>query len=112
VAGTGNQALPITPQKTDPGPVDETVNYTLNATNECGGTVSQTATLHIVGSIEGPPELAMRSVYFETNIPTAQDEKTELLPSEQETLRSIAASSNRYLAVTTAGEADTFRTRR
>jgi outer membrane protein OmpA-like peptidoglycan-associated protein len=104
VAGTGNQALQITPQKTDPGPVDETVNYTLNATNECGGTASQTATLHIIGSIEGPPELAMRSVYFETNVPTAQDAQNELLPSEQETLKSIAESFSHYLAITPAAK--------
>jgi outer membrane protein OmpA-like peptidoglycan-associated protein len=82
------------------GPVDETVTYTLNATNECGGTASQTATLHITGSIEGPSELAMRSVYFETNIPTAQDAQNGLLPSEQETLKSIAEAFNRFVAIT------------
>jgi outer membrane protein OmpA-like peptidoglycan-associated protein len=100
VAGTGNQAVQIAPEKTDPGPVDETVTYTLNATNECGGTASQTVTLHIAGSIESPPELAMRSVYFETNIPTAQNAQNELLSSEQETLKSIAESFNRYVAIT------------
>jgi outer membrane protein OmpA-like peptidoglycan-associated protein len=100
VSSNGNQTLQIKPQKTDMGPVDETVTYTLNATNECGGTASQTATLHITGSIEGPPELAMRSVYFETNIPTAQDAQTGLLPSEQETLKSIAEAFNRFVAIT------------
>ena len=100
VNSKGNQTVEVKPQKTDIGPLDETVSYTLNATNECGGMASQTATLHITGSIEGPPELAMRSVYFETNIPTADDSQNELLPSEQETQRSIAETFNRFAAIT------------
>jgi outer membrane protein OmpA-like peptidoglycan-associated protein len=109
---SGNQTLAIKPQKTDPGPVDETVTYTLNAANECGGTATQTATLHIVGSIEPPPELAMRSVYFQTDVPTRSDSQTGLLASEQGELKSIAQSFNQYVAttpgarLTLAGHAD------
>src|SRR5262249_40134017 len=69
VNSSGSQTLQVKPQKTDPGPIDETVTYTLKATNQCGGTATETATLHLVGSIEPPPELAMRSVYFQTDIP-------------------------------------------
>jgi outer membrane protein OmpA-like peptidoglycan-associated protein len=43
-------------------------------------------------------------VYFETNIPTAQDAENELLPSEQDTLKSIAESFNRYVAITPAAK--------
>ena len=100
VASNGNRTLQVTPQKTDPGSVDETVTYTLNAANECGGTTTQTATLHIVGSIEPPPELAMRSVYFETDVPADQNAENGLVPSEQEMLKSIAESFTRYVAIT------------
>lgn len=112
VSANGNQTLQIKPQKTDPGPLDETVTYTLNATNECGGTAKETATLHIVGSIEPPPELVMRSVYFQTDLPTAADSQTGLLASEQETVKSIAEAFKKYVAntpgarLTLSGHAD------
>ena len=112
VSPNGNQTLKIVPRKTELGPVDETVTYTLNATNECGGTTTQTATLHIVGSIEPPPELVMRSVYFPTDLPTADDAQTGLLASEQETLKSIAEAFKHYLEsspgarLTLSGHAD------
>ena len=99
VNGSGSQTLQIKPRKTDPGPVDETVTYTLKATNECGGTATETATLHLVGSIEAPPELAMRSVYFQTDIPTP-DSQVGLLESERENLKSIAEAFRRYAEVT------------
>ena len=100
VSANGNQSLQVKPQKTDVGPVDETVTYTLNATNECGGTAKETATLHIVGSIEPPAELVMRSVYFQTDLPTASDAQNGLLVSEQETVKSIAEAFKKYLAST------------
>jgi outer membrane protein OmpA-like peptidoglycan-associated protein len=108
----GSQTVPIKPLRTSPGPVDETVTYTLSATNECGGTATQTATLHIVGSIEAPPELAMRSVYFQTDVPAVGDTQNGLLASEQETLKSIAEAFKKYVAVspgarlTLSGHAD------
>jgi len=100
VNSSGSKTIQLTPQKTDLGPVDENVTYTLNATNACGGTATQTATLHIVGSIEAPPppELAMRSIYFQTDIPTQAAAEEGLLPSEQEQLKSIAAVFKQYIA--------------
>ena len=98
VNSSGSQTLQIKPQKTDPGPVDETVTYTLKAINQCGGTATETATLHLVGSIEPPPELAMRSVYFQTDVP-GPDSQVGLLDSEQENLKSIAESFKRYAEV-------------
>jgi outer membrane protein OmpA-like peptidoglycan-associated protein len=96
----GSQTLQIAPQKSGPGPVDETVTYTLNATNECGGTTTQTAALHIRGSIEPPPpaELAMRSVYFQTAVPTVAVQQGGLLSSEQDELKSVAKVFKLYIA--------------
>ena len=100
VNSNGSQTLPIVPRKNDPGPIDETVTYTLNATNACGGTTTQTAALHISGSIEPPPpvEIAMRSVYFQTDVPTASHPQEGLLSSEQEELKAVADVFKRYSA--------------
>ena len=100
VSPTGSRSLQIAPKKTDPGAVDETVTYTLNASNGCGGTATKTATLHIVGSIEQPEiKLAMRSVYFPTDRPRSVKSEAALLPSEKETLKSFADAFKQYLAV-------------
>ena len=49
VAGSGSREVPITPASSS-GPIDQTVTYTLTATNACGGSQTRTATLHITGS--------------------------------------------------------------
>jgi len=98
VSASGTQAIQPKPQKTDAGPIDETLTYTLSAKNECGGTTTQTATLHIVGSI-APPDLVMRSVYFQTDVPGVKNTTGGLLKSEQDELRSIAESFKQYVAM-------------
>jgi outer membrane protein OmpA-like peptidoglycan-associated protein len=98
VDASGNRALQVVPRKTDPGPVDETVVYTLNASNPCGGAETRTATLRIVGSIEPEPTLAMRSVFFPTNRPVRLKSDAALLPSEKDTLKTIADEFKKYLA--------------
>lgn len=99
VSPSGSRDLQITPTKTDPGTIDETVTYTLNATNGCGGTETKTAELHIVGSIERPEvKLSMRSVYFPTDRPRSVKKEAALLDSEQEALTSIATAFQQYLA--------------
>ena len=87
----------MAPRKTDPGAVDEQITYTLNARNDCGGTETKTATLHLVGSIEPVPEVALRSVYFPTDSPRTAASETALLPSEQATLTAVADSFKKYL---------------
>jgi outer membrane protein OmpA-like peptidoglycan-associated protein len=97
VDSSGSNRLKVSPQQSDPGPLDETVTYTLNATNDCGGRDTRTVALHIVGTIE-PGELFMRSVYFPTDRPRNLISEADLLPSEQEELRSIAEAFKKYLA--------------
>ena len=94
---SGSNRLKVSPQQSDPGPVDETVTYTLTATNDCGGAETRTVALHIVGTIE-PGALAMRSVYFPTDLPRNLKSEAGLLPSEQEELKSIAQEFKKYLA--------------
>ena len=94
----GSRTLPITPKKTDPGPVDETVTYTLSASNACGGSETKTATLHIVGLIEVPDTgLALNSVYFPTDVPRSIKTKKGLVLSQQATLTSVADVFKKYL---------------
>ena len=97
VNATGDRPLQITPKKTTPGPIDETVTYTLTATNGCGGTETRTAALHIVGSIEQPEMQLSRSIYFPTNQPRHVKSDKALLPSERESLKALADAFKTYL---------------
>ena len=97
VDANGNRPLQITPKKTTPGAVDETVTYTLTATNGCGGTETRTAALHITGTIENPELALSRSVYFPTNRPRNLKSDAALLPSEQDALKALADSFKTYL---------------
>jgi LPXTG-motif cell wall-anchored protein len=63
VSGTsGTQTVRFTPSRSGYGPLAETRNYILTATNRCGGAVTKTASVQIGGSIdpeivaEAPPE--------------------------------------------------------
>ena len=97
VTTSGSRTLTLAPQKTDPGPVDETVSYTLKATNDCGGVQTQTVALRIMGSIE-PGALSMRSVFFPTDRPRRAGSEGALLPSEKTTLQTVAEEFKKYLA--------------
>jgi outer membrane protein OmpA-like peptidoglycan-associated protein len=97
VSSSGSRDLQVVPKKNDLGQIDETVTYTLNASNGCGGTETKTATLHIVGSIEQPEIKLTRSVYFQTDRPRSIKSDAALLVSEKETLKSIADAFHEYL---------------
>ena len=98
VDANGNRPLHITPKKTTPGAVDETVSYTLTATNGCGGTETRTAALHIVGAIEQPEMALSRSVYFPTDRPRNLKTEAALLPSERDSLKTLADAFKAYLS--------------
>jgi len=57
VGDSGSREVPVTPGSTASGPIDQTVTYTLHASNACGGQQTRTASLHITGS-NGPLESA------------------------------------------------------
>ncbi len=98
VDSSGSRTLSITPKKTDAGPVDETVTYTLSASNACGGSDTKTATLHIVGLIEVPDTgLALNSIYFQTDVPRSITTETGLVTSQQVALTSVAEAFKKYL---------------
>lgn len=97
---SGNRTLQLTPKKTDPGDVNETVTYTLTASNACGGSETRTAVLHITGSI-APPEpttIAINSIYFPTDLPKARKIDAGVTRSQQQTLKAIADAFKNFLA--------------
>jgi hypothetical protein len=50
VGATGSRDIQVTPTKTEAGPIDQNITYTLHATNACGGSETRTASLHLTGS--------------------------------------------------------------
>jgi len=93
----GSKSVPMIPTQTSDGPVDETVKYTLTATNACGGAEAKTASVRITGSIEPIPEVLLKSIYFPTEYPTKTDPSSGLLKSQQEALTTLAAGFTKYL---------------
>ena len=93
----GSQSIKAEPKKTDLGPVDETNTYSLNATNVCGGSSTQTASVHIVGSIEPVPTVVLYSIFYPTDYPDARHPTTGLLKSQSTHLTELAAGFKKYL---------------
>ena len=109
VGASGNREIQVTPTKTSVGPIDETVTYTLHASNACGGSETRTATLHITGSIDVlqatvseatlETKLTFNSIYFPTNLPTVADPQGGLVPSQEKRLEEIVTNFKQYLAI-------------
>lgn len=89
-AMSGSEKISADPKESATGPVNQTVTYTITATNACGGTITKTAVLHIVGSIDPPPATTLASLFFPTNYPTPHHPKVGLVASEKSTLDTLA----------------------
>jgi outer membrane protein OmpA-like peptidoglycan-associated protein len=105
VSPSGTRTVQLTPTKTDVGPVDETITYTLRSSNACGGSDTKTASVHIVGSIESGREaqaeilaakLPGNSVYFATNLPTKRKPEGGLESSQEQVLQQLADTFKQY----------------
>ncbi len=107
VGASGNRTITVTPTKTALGPIDETVTYTLHASNACGGAETRTAALHIVGSIDVlqaavsettlETKLTFNSIYFPYNLPTKANPEGGLVPSQEKRLDDLATDFKQYL---------------
>jgi outer membrane protein OmpA-like peptidoglycan-associated protein len=102
---SGSRTVDLAPQQTTPGPVDETVTYTLHASN-CSGASAEvrTASIHLTGAIESPEEvkaletrLALHSVFFPTNLPRTENPDGGLVASQEGTLTALATDFKKYL---------------
>ncbi len=97
VKADDNRTVKLVPQQQSTGPVNEVKTYTLTATNECGGSDTQTATVRLVGSIESIPEITLTSVFFPTGQPNQRDPEAGLVQSQQEVLARTAEAFKKYL---------------
>jgi hypothetical protein len=101
---SGNQTIKATPADSSSVPdggqartVDETKTITLNATNVCGGTATQTAALHITGSVEPIPAVTLQSVFYPTDYPDKTHPQVGLVRSQQLALATLAGGFKKYL---------------
>jgi len=89
-AMSGSRAVMADPKQDSTGPVNEYVTYTLTTANACGGGATKTATLHVVGSIEPPPPVALVSMFYPTAYPPKKHPKVGLVAIEKKTLIELA----------------------
>ena len=94
---SGTKVVMVTPTGAAEGPVNQDISYTFTATNVCGGTSTKTAMVHITGSVEGIPDVLLRSVYFPTDYPNSGNPTMGLVNSQQETLKTLADGFKKYL---------------
>jgi len=97
VPASGNRTVQPAPRNQNIGPVNETVTYTLNASNKCGGSATRTADLRITGSIEPIPEVVLQSVFFPTDYPDERNPDLGLLRSQRRGLELLAQGFKKYL---------------
>ncbi len=95
VTATGEKAVQPVPEQTAEGRVEETVTYTLVARNECGGSATRTATIHLTGSIEPIPKVLLASVFFPTGYPERRHPDAGLVRSQQ---LALSEAANGFLA--------------
>ena len=95
-AMAGSRSVAASPKQDATGPVNQDVTYTLTVANACGGTVTKTATLHVVGSIDPAPPVTLASMFYPTAYPTKHHPKDGLLGSEKATLNQIASKFNNH----------------
>lgn len=91
-AMSGSETVEVKPKQTSVGPVNENITYALTASNTCGGTTTQTATLHVTGSIDPPPPITIASVFYPTNYPLRKHPKVGLVKSEEGTLADLTTN--------------------
>jgi OmpA family protein/PEGA domain-containing protein len=96
-AMTGSQTIEAKPKQTSVGPVNENVTYTLTANNTCGGTTTQTATLHVTGSIDPAPPITIASVFYPTDYPRRKHPKVGLVASEERLLSNLTNNFENHM---------------
>ncbi|HUA01136.1 MAG TPA: OmpA family protein [Candidatus Aquilonibacter sp.] len=104
VAVSGNETIQAQPADASQVPdgqpartVDETKNVTLNATNVCGGSATETAAIHIVGSVEPIPAVTLQSIFYPTDYPDKKNPQVGLVKSQQAELSTLADGFKKYL---------------
>ena len=89
---SGSQTIQPKPVQLADGAVNEDFGYTIEASNACGRTASKTVLLHIVGSIDPAPSVALASLFYPTAFPRRNRPRVGLVSSEAQALRTAAAT--------------------
>jgi hypothetical protein len=104
VAPSGTETITAQPSDTSavpeggqPRTIDQTKTVTLTATNVCGGSATQTASIHVTGSVEPIPTVTLQSVFYPTAYPDKEHPQVGLVRSQQLTLATVAAGFKKYL---------------
>lgn len=92
VGSSGSDTIEASPDRTNTGPVDKEITYTLNVSNPCGGTATRTATLHVVGSIDPAPPVVLASLFYPTNYPDPRHPTVGLVESQKQELTKAATT--------------------
>jgi hypothetical protein len=95
-ATSGSRTITPDITQTSRGPVNEDITYTLTASNACGGSITKTATLHVVGSIDPPPAITLASLFYPTAFPTKKHPNLGLVDSEKAALTKLARNFQNY----------------
>lgn len=85
------------PEGGQPRTIDESKTFNLNATNVCGGSATQTASVHITGTVEPIPQVVLQSVFYPTDYPDKKHPQVGLVKSQQLELATLAAGFKKYL---------------
>jgi len=94
---SGTRTVELIPSQTTDGPVDQTLSYSLKATNVCGGAETKTVAIHLTGSIEPIPAVLLNSIFFPSDYPEKSDQTVGLLRSQKEALTTLADGFTKYL---------------
>ena len=104
VAASGSDSVKPEPSDTSPiaeggqpRTIDENKSYTLNATNVCGGSATQTASVHVTGTVEPIPAVTLQSIFYPTDYPDKRRPQVGLVRSQQLALATLAGGFKKYL---------------
>jgi hypothetical protein len=97
VADSGGELVKPLPKDTRLGPINEDVDYKITATNPCGGIITRTAMLHLVGTNDPLPPVALASVFYPTDYPRRSFDNAGLIASQQHRLAMLAENFHDYL---------------
>jgi outer membrane protein OmpA-like peptidoglycan-associated protein len=104
VDASGNQTVQGDPADTSQVPeggqirnIDESKAFALNATNVCGGSLAQNASIHITGTVEPIPTVLLQSIFYPTDYPDKKNPDVGLVKSQQTELSTLADGFKKYL---------------
>ena len=104
VQPSGSQTVKPNPNDTSQVPegqpartINENKQYTLNASNVCGGSSTQNVALHITGTVEPIPTVILQSIFYPTDYPDKKNPEVGLVKSQQLELATTAAGFKKYL---------------